>query len=374
MVDSPISFLSEKLEKLPITDYLFTPPTSNDDFNFSENRKAIGRKNYIYGDVSDNFDYVYGNDKSDNCRLWLSSTENNIAFKRADSSEVKTTELFKNHEKTNNGDEIQQNDNDKDKTNDSLPRVIRHPFTSIAKTKPTTTTKTTIKKNCKFVSSSPSSFSPTFSKSLPKTSWSTKVVDNDNSRMAAQLRRSPNKRKHSETTMETATNLLSYNYEETSSFTRSCDFEVFDICKRDFRNIQRALSFDDDLLRGNDGNENNQKHNDGNTVSSSSNSPMLISRHRCQNRPTSKSQPSFSRMTSSLEKPRKFKIISPSDELLVSVNLKNHKFASVNGVLEPAQPPLKSDGSLFSTTTISNITTTRADKFYSIGKYWTVDL
>ena len=356
MVDSPVSFLSEKLEKLPITDYLFISRShSNDDFNFSKKERVCVRKNYVYSD----------NEKN-NFRLWSSLTENDITHKHADGSIEKPAKIVKNQEETTNNNGIQQNDSDRD----MFPRVFRHSFTSIAKKKPMTT-KT--KKNCKLISSSPASFSPTFSKLLP-TTCSTKVVDNDNYRMAAQLRRSPSKRKHSETTMESTTNLLSYNYEETSSFTRSCDFEVFDICKRDFRNIQRALSFDDDLLRNNDGNEIDQKHNGGNTVSSS-NSPMLISRRRCQNRPTSKSQPSFSRMTSSLEIPRKFKIISPSDELLViRDNLKNHEVASANGALEPTQPPLKSVGSLFSTTTISNITPTRADEFYSIGKYWTVDL
>lgn len=329
MVDSPISFLSQKLEKLPINDYLFISrsltSTSNNDFNFTENGKVGWREHRFYG-----------SEESDDCQRLCSSTsdKNNVHKHNEEDSVVKTAE-FKVDTKT---DEIRKSNQG------TYPKAIPRTF-KMTEMKPTTMT-TAIKKSCKFVNKSSSSFSPTFSKSLPTTSSSTKVTDNDNSRVKTQLRRSPSKRKHSEV-MEATTNLLSYNYEETSSFTRSCDFEVFDICKRDFRNIQRALSFDDDLLRSNLTSENNQKHNGGENpikMASSSYSPLTTPRHQRQHKPTCKSQPTFSRMGSSFEKPRKFKIISPSDELSDKAFFKHFKVVGTNDPLEP-QPPLKSVGS-----------------------------
>lgn len=128
--------------------------------------------------------------------------------------------------------------------------------------------------------------SPTFSSQLP-----------------SQSNRSPNKRKRS----SDSTNL------ESSPFTRSCDFEVFNICKTDFRCIQRTLSFDDDLLRSDDEIIGFCQRND---------SPKNISTKRLRDRPslnisrmTCRSQPS----TWQERKGRKIKVIQikpkrPGDE------------------------------------------------------------
>jgi len=122
-----------------------------------------------------------------------------------------------------------------------------------------------------------SNCTPTFSDSLPVT----------------HLRKSsPNKRKRS-------SNENQINGDnENLSFSQSCDFEVSNICKRDFRSIQRTLSFDDDLLR---------RENEATPP---------ISRDFFKNRPsyqlTCKSQPSFAfeRHTAIDDvKPRKVKII-----------------------------------------------------------------
>lgn len=157
---------------------------------------------------------------------------------------------------------------------------------------------------------------PTFSNSLPVTHIK---------------KSSPNKRKRSPTE-----NLN--NEDDCLSFTRSCDFEVSDICNRDFRSIQRTLSFDDDLLRY------ENKH-----ASSpiSWNSPKSRPSYRL----TCKSQPSFvfERYTAVRDvKPRKVKIVQvPNDDVNVGKTLPlllsntqpttEHTFKSINSQIDTDQ-------------------------------------
>eukprot|EP00111_Clytia_hemisphaerica_P021178 TCONS_00062379-protein len=221
MVDSPISFLSQKLEKLPLsTDYLFISNA------FQE--KAASR-------LHQNFAPRPGDGKAKNV-AGIQATEEAVDSSGSLSSKKYATALdfrdiddYEHSELRKKGDSYYEEKNN------------RPPFGP-----------------------------PIVSESLP-----------------TNLIRSPSKRKRSsdDTTC----------YDDSSAFTKSCDFEVLNICQRDFRSIQRTLSFDDDLLR-------------------CDNAVTGMTSLRSQSRPicrlTSKSQPSssFERRTP-LEKPRKFKII-----------------------------------------------------------------
>ena len=329
MVDSPISFLTRKLEQLPITDFLFLSKSLTD----ADDKKGGKRnpKKFL----------------ADDYRLLGPPTDNNPKYKHDDGTDK------------NKDEKIDTDKSDIDKSsNEIFSRDCRH-FCA-ARAEPTTrpAAKT---RSCK-PSANVSSLSPIFSKSLPTTSSSARAGGSGGG--DSMLKRSPSKRKRS----EVETNLLGYNYYgEASTFTRSCDFEVLNICKRDFRNIQRTLSFDDDLLRSNDDND-----NVGNNTKMAS-SLLLMPQCR-QNRLTCKSQPSYSAMTSLLVKPRKFKIVSPSNITILDERSSNKTCIKDYEVSrrDVSEPPPISNASLFPTT-LSNITP-RGDEFRSIGGYSKIDL